>query len=1118
MSTGKGQRTITSFFKSPASARPLPVHSSSTSTPPHQQPRPLVEIAPNSPSWDSGSPSGLCKAISSPFGTPTPQTRSRACSNDNNRMLVDAADDDEIPLRLKTRSRSAIASIVESDNEDDVANGGSALRSKRKAVDDEYQPDGTDDEDGLRERKRTRPSLATTPISNKSLDRFGASSLRTPTSHASPQSEGTPTAWKSPSCLTASADKRKVLQEFAYDPDYDPRTLYIPTTAWSKFSPFETQFWQIKATHWDTVLYEKDADIAHQEFDWKLTDRVNMKMCGVPESSFETWASQFVAKGYKVAKVDQAESQVAKDIRERKQGTAGSSKKEEKILRRELTMVLTAGTLVDSALLTNDMATYCMAIKEGVVADHEAPSFGICFVDTATAEFRISAFKDDVDRTKLETIILQIKPKELVLEKGLVSPITARLLKNCLDNPIYNYLLPDEEFWDSATTLMELEASGSFAENGVTTWPPAMAAVFDNAIALSAIGGLVSYLRTLKLDSELLSARNFHEYDPLRQSGSLIIDGQTLLNLEVFENSTDGSAEGTLIKLLNHCMTPSGTVVCARVTFFPHIVENSWVCHPLYDLEAINQRLDAVDDIFDSDLGQDILSTCLKRLPDLERTISRIHAGTCRVKDFIACLTAYTQIFNMANDLKENFSPKSKRLQHLISSGFPTESQDRLEFFHKAFDKDESLETGDICVHPGFDEVFDQAADEFAAVEKELEEYRKKQAAALGVKNLSYKDLGKDLFQLEVPSRVQVPSKWKLMSKTQSVNRYYTKELEALIQRFLEVREGREEALRNVRGRMYRKFDETYSQWLQVVRTVAELDCLQSLARCRGWLDTPICRPKFVSADKNFLQIKNIRHPCVSEPGKDFIPNDVSLGGDDSNMILLTGPNMGGKSTLLRQTCIAVIMAQLGCYVPAESCTLTPFDRIFTRIGANDNIMAGQSTFMVELSETSKILREASRRSLVILDELGRGTSTFDGFAIAFSVLHYLSTRVGCVGLFSTHYGMLTKEFENNKLVALKYMNFATDERNRDVTFLYKLVDGVCPKSFGMNVASMAGVPPQIVDKAECVAAQFEEQLKMVQAGGSATPVRMSRHADFAALWKSSGDPAVVNAILKSLC
>lgn len=220
----------------------------------------------------------------------------------------------------------------------------------------------------------------------------------------------------------------------------------------------------------------------------------------------------------------------------------------------------------------------------------------------------------------------------------------------------------------------------------------------------------------------------------------------------------------------------------------------------------------------------------------------------------------------------------------------------------------------------------------------------------------------------------------------------------------------------------------------------------------------------FVDSEKSFFDVKDLRHPCIQDGQvSDFIPNDTALGVDDCTMILLTGPNMGGKSTLLRQTCIAVIMAQIGCYVPATSLTLTPCDRIFTRIGANDNILSGQSTFMVELQETCKILKEATTKSLVILDELGRGTSTYDGYSIAFSVLKYLVIDIGCLGLFSTHYGMLTKEFEGSDKVKLMFMSFFADQNKRDVTFLYKLVEGVCPDSYGMNVANLAGIPLAIV-------------------------------------------------------
>eukprot|EP00842_Homolaphlyctis_polyrhiza_P005515 jgi/Hompol1/5965/HPOL_000166-RA len=361
-------------------------------------------------------------------------------------------------------------------------------------------------------------------------------SPRTPTSAKSEDflkqfsASSTPTNRKGQSFAVTSAEKKKARAETFKDknelryswlldikdsdgrpvdhPDYDPRTLFVPSNAWRNFTPFEKQFWEIKSTHWDTVvffkkgkfyeLYEKDADIGHQQFDLKLTDRVNMRMVGVPESSFDHWAAQFIAKGYKVAKVEQMENAVAKNMRDRE-----SNRKEEKIIRRELTSVLTAGTLVDAGLLTKDMATYCMAIKEEVVADHLPPSFGVCFVDTATAEFSMCSFTDDQNRTKLETLITQIKPVELVLEKGMPSKPTMRLLKTNLDRPQFNFLVRDKEFWDETVTIDELRRGAYFKDangtddDGHKNWPAAIIATARQPLAISALGGLVSYLRSV---------------------------------------------------------------------------------------------------------------------------------------------------------------------------------------------------------------------------------------------------------------------------------------------------------------------------------------------------------------------------------------------------------------------------------------------------------------------------------------------------------------------------------------------------------------------------------------------------------------------------------------------
>ncbi|KAF9286408.1 DNA mismatch repair protein msh6 [Mortierella alpina] len=862
-------------------------------------------------------------------------------------------------------------------------------------------------------------------------------------------------------------------------PDYDPRTLYIPQSAWGKFTDFERQFWQIKGQNFDSVvffkkgkfyeLYENDADIGHQQFDLKLTDRTNMRMVGVPESSFEYWAAQFIAKGYKVARVDQTETALGKAMRER----GGAASKAQKVINRELHSILTAGTLTDSGLLTNDMATYCMAIKElnRPGAEHLPTQFGIAFVDTSTAEFNLATFYDDMDRTKFETLITQIKPKEVVVEKGGLSVRSTRILKNTLgSNTIWNHLLPGTQFLDPTEAADQLRFGQYFGPDVPGTpasdcWPPALQKMKDNGSVMSALGGLVWYLKSLKLDKELLSFKNFYNYDPVRQASTLILDGQTLSNLEVFQNNGDGSEAGTVLRLLNRCVTPFGKRMFRR-----------WLCHPLRSSSAIAARLDAVEDLMRVPGFLELFEEKCSRFPDLERIVSRIHAGSCKISEFLVVLSTFGTLLDTSRRLGSYTDQfKSNKLASVLAE-LP-DLTEHLNYFKEAFDHKVAAAEGEIMPCPGFEQDYDDIDETLKQLDVEFAQHLEKAKRELKTTKVIYKDLGKEIYQLEVSNKVAVPKNWKKMSGTSSVSRYYNPELIGLVTRLQEARETKGGIMKDLRRRLYAKFDENYKDWLKAVKIIAELDCLGSLSKSSSALGSPACRPEFVESESSVLELEGLRHPCVI-PGiaSDFIPNDTVLGGESPSLILLTGPNMGGKSTLLRQTCVAIIMAQLGCYVPAEKCRMTPFDRIFTRIGANDNILAGQSTFMVELSETSKILAEATERSMVILDELGRGTSTFDGYAIAYSVLHELSSRIGCLGLFSTHYGTLTTEFERDPNVALKHMACQVDQANREVTFLYKLVDGVCEKSYGMNVAHMAGVPRMIVDRAEEMAESFERK------------------------------------------
>ncbi|ANB13221.1 mismatch repair ATPase MSH6 [Sugiyamaella lignohabitans] len=889
------------------------------------------------------------------------------------------------------------------------------------------------------------------------------------------------------------------------DAEYDPRTLYIPKSAWAKFTAFEKQYWEIKSKMWNTVvffkkgkfyeLYERDADIAHGEFDLKLAGggRANMRLAGIPEMSFDYWASAFIAKGHKVARVDQKETALAKEMNDRKSG-----KKEEKIIKRELSYVLTAGTLTDEAMLVDEMSTFCMAVKQ------QDLHFATCFVDTATGAFYTTEFEDDVDFSQFETLIAQIRPRELILEKGCIASRAVKILKNNTSvDTLWNFLKSGSEYWDYDTSYEELLNSRFFKgedADDLSNYPIAMRDISKNKpLSMSAFGGLMWYLRSLKLDDSLISLGNFNYYETIQKGSSVVLDGQSLQNLEVFANTFDGGAEGTLFRLLNRCITPFGKRKL-----------KGWVSHPLMDPIKINARLDTVEFLNNNPDVQEFIESKLISLPDLERLLSRIHAGHLKPKEFVRVIESFELVYKLMAGLNQKFSDSSTDplLKELFES-MPN-LENLLPQWTDAFDRQKAQYDNVLVPEPGIEEEFDNTKNKIDGIEKELEGWLKKYKREYGSVGICYRDSGKEIYLIEVPVKVKnIPKDWQQMGATGKVKRYWSPEVRSLVRELQEARELHKVAVDGVQAKFYQRFDNDYLQWLKAVQILGSVDCLISLAKTSSSLGSPSCRPQFVESDRGVLDFKELRHPCFMSASSDFIPNDVSLGGENANITLLTGANAAGKSTVLRMTCTAVIMAQIGCYVPAESARLTPVDRIMTRLGANDNIFAGKSTFYVELSETKRILSEATNKSLIVLDELGRGGSSSDGFAIAEAVLHHLATHVGSLGFFATHYGTLNNSFANHPQVNAKRMAILVDESSRKVTFLYKLEDGVSPGSFGMHVASMCGIDKSIVDRAEEAARNFEHTARMKKmlastSGDDSTVLPLGIQSDF--VWALNGD------------
>lgn len=683
-------------------------------------------------------------------------------------------------------------------------------------------------------------------------------------------------------------------------PDYDPRTLYIPPGAWNKFSPFEKQYWEIKCKFWDTIvffkkgkfyeLYENDATIGHQLFDLKLTDRVNMRMVGVPESSLDMWANQFVAKGYKIAKVDQMESALAKEMRERGGQKPLKAAKEDKVIRRELSSVLTAGTLVDGGMLQDDMSTYCVAIKENEIDG--ATVFGIAFVDTATAQFQLCEFADDADLTKFETFVAQTRPTELLLEKSCISAKALRILKNNTSpTTLWNYLKPTKEFWPADITTREIDANNYFVSpdrDNFEVWPQVLKDVREkHELAMSAFGALLQYLRTLKIERELVTLGNFAWYDPIRKATSLVLDGQSLINLEIFANSFDGGTEGTLFAMLNRCITPFGKRMLKQ-----------WVCHPLADARKINQRLDAVDALNADTTVMDRFTASLTKLPDLERLLSRVHAGRIKTQDFVKVLEGFEQI-EYTMSLLSQFGEGEGIIGQLLSQ--MPDLANPLRYWRTAFDRTKAKADGILVPEPGVEEDFDQSQETIEQVLAALDKLLKEVRRELGSNSVVYRDNGKEIYQLEVPIKIKnIPKNWDQMSATAKVKRYYSPELRKLVRRLQEAQETHGQIVKEVTGRFYERFDEHYTTWLAAVKIIAHLDCLISLAKASASLGEPSCRPAFVEEERSVMEFEELRHPCMLQNVTDFIPNDIKLGGEQAKIDLLTGANAAGKSTILR--------------------------------------------------------------------------------------------------------------------------------------------------------------------------------------------------------------------------
>lgn len=905
-------------------------------------------------------------------------------------------------------------------------------------------------------------------------------------------------------------------------PDYDPKTLFVPDSFVKKQTPAHAQWWVYKSSYFDTILFFKmgkfyelfhmDAVIAVNELGI-LYMKGDYAHAGFPEKAYRKYSDILLQKGYKIGRIEQTETPEQRDER------CKGKKCVDKVVSRELCRITTPATRTSCNLdsePSSPHSTYLLAICEPPESEQskDVPVFGVCFVETSIGKFYLGQFSDNRYSTNLRTLFTCFPPAEVLLEKGHVSSALDQILNLTLPSASKVRLKPGKEFWDSAKVLKTIQEeyfTDKLPQTLLEMTDPSDAlnqkAASDYNLALKAFGAIVYYLKECLIDEELLTMKLFEQYNPTMSNQDdtddrkpTIIDSISLKNLEIFENSSGGTA-ATLYDTLDYCTTKFGKRLL-----------RSWLCSPLRSTELINERLDAVIDLRQANLKNLIadISESFTKLPDLERLLSKIHTQGCarrsknhpdsravlfenalyskrKIIDFLSTIDGFKACVKIRSKLEENLDLFSSKLLRkcilLAPDGYFPQLFKKLNEFDTAFDHNVAKMEGKIIPNQGVDKDYDIAVQDIEDVKNLLEKHRKEVAGELAAR-VAFVNQGKNRYQLEISDAAakRCGDEYIWISSRKGFRRFYTSRTKVLVSELTAAEERKENILKDILRRIFESFDNYFSEWSAIVKCVALIDCIMSFSKfcdhiikCGG----DICRPKIEkSADsKPFFKIEQGKHPCLLKLYPEFVPNDLDLRDE---LLLLSGPNMGGKSTLMRQTGIMAIIAQIGCLVPAKNVHLSPIDAIFTRLGAYDRIFEGQSTFFVELSETSLILKNATKNSLVLLDELGRGTSTYDGTAIAASVVEYLIDKVNCRTLFSTHYHTLIERFNDDPRVRLGHMACMVENENEDdptkesITFLYQMTSGACPKSYGFNAARLAGIDVNLITKAHQKAKEFE--------------------------------------------
>ena len=787
------------------------------------------------------------------------------------------------------------------------------------------------------------------------------------------------------------------------------------------------QYQAVKNAHPDQILFFRlgdfyemfldDAILVSKELELTLTKRSTagdgIPMCGVPYHAAESYINKLVNKGYKVAICEQIGDPKAKGL-----------------TKREVIKIITPGTVMNESALTSSKNNYIALIYEENHAIYLAGadiSTGECFYSIYDGPDRCQLLFDELYRLMMPELLL-IKP--FSYERELKNFLSLRL-NNCLVNEL-------TEITSQVEDLM-------LQHFDVHNRP-------DNKIAHKAIAILLEYLHeTVKTDLTHLNKLTY-----LDSSKSLFIDTYTLRNLEITRNLRDGGKKDTLYDVLDFTKTAMGSRLLRK-----------WLEYPLLNPKKINDRLDAVANLVSDFSLRNNLREQLKEIYDFERLLTRMEVGTANARD----MNALKSSLYVLPAIKKSLAKVTAKLLVNIHQKIST-YDDLVVLIDKAIVEDPSFSIRE----GGFiKDGYNQELDEYRNIAKNskrlLQQMEEDEKNKTGIKSLKigYNKVFGYYIEVRHSSTEMVPENYIRKQTLANAERYITPELKEFETKIL----GAQEKIVQLEYNLFTELRDILKTQISSIQNTAHeiaiLDVLVSLAQAGD--EYNYIRPKLL--DDGTIHIKDGRHPLVERIlNRDlFVPNDTHLDNAQNEIMIITGPNMAGKSTYMRQSALLTLMTQVGSFIPAREASISPVDKIFTRIGASDDLVSGQSTFMVEMNEVSHILKYATNKSLVILDEIGRGTSTYDGMSIARAVIEHIRDHIGAKTLFATHYHELT-DLEDD--VHVKNYCIAVKEKGSDVTFLRRIIRGSADKSYGIHVAKLAGLPQEVVKRAETILIDLE--------------------------------------------